>query len=96
MTASNLIIGETYYLMTDGKSGDVCDYSFELLNGTTLSPPMPKLSLPAFYAKTEPVSRICRHFTNANLTFEWSTQDGNILSGAQTPVIEIDSAELIK
>ncbi|MEZ4953635.1 MAG: gliding motility-associated C-terminal domain-containing protein [Saprospiraceae bacterium] len=97
LTASNLIIGETYYLMTDGKGGDVCDYSFELLNGTTLSPAN---------AQIEPAGFLCENgtlilesvgtSTNANLTFEWSTQDGNILSGAQTPVIEIDSAGTYK
>lgn len=33
----NLTIGEKYYLMVDGKSGDRCDYSIEVIEGFTWS-----------------------------------------------------------
>ncbi|MCB0707347.1 MAG: gliding motility-associated C-terminal domain-containing protein [Saprospiraceae bacterium] len=33
ITATNLNIGQIYYLMVDGWAGDVCDYSIEVLQG---------------------------------------------------------------
>ena len=33
VTITGLIVGETYYIMIDGNSGDVCNYSFSLISG---------------------------------------------------------------
>lgn len=33
LSSCNLTPGETYYIMIDGYSGDVCDYTFEAVNG---------------------------------------------------------------
>lgn len=33
LTANNLTIGQTYYIMVDGWGGDVCDYSLSIVSG---------------------------------------------------------------
>lgn len=40
LTATNLTIGNTYYLMIDGWAGDYCDFTLEEISGST-SPPEP-------------------------------------------------------
>ena len=37
---TNLTVGNVYYLMTDGFSGDMCDYTIEVTSGST-TPPVP-------------------------------------------------------
>ncbi|MBK7336742.1 MAG: hypothetical protein IPJ00_11440 [Saprospirales bacterium] len=41
ITANNLVPGQTYYLMIDGFSGEICDYTLDVLSGTigSLGPP---------------------------------------------------------
>jgi hypothetical protein len=34
---NNLVIGDTYYIMVDGFSGDICDYSLTVTSGSTAS-----------------------------------------------------------
>ena len=40
LTMNNLTVGNVYYLMTDGWSGDICDYTIEVAAGNT-TPPVP-------------------------------------------------------
>lgn len=40
LVMTNLTIGNVYYLMTDGFSGDICDYTIEVASGST-TPPTP-------------------------------------------------------
>lgn len=40
LTMTNLTVGNVYYLMTDGFSGDMCDYTIEVTSGST-TPPTP-------------------------------------------------------
>ena len=40
LTYSGFVPGQTYYLMIDGWTGDVCDYEIELLDGS-ITPPAP-------------------------------------------------------
>ncbi|MEM6963967.1 MAG: HYR domain-containing protein [Bacteroidota bacterium] len=37
LSVSNLVIGDTYYLMIDGFAGDLCDYSLQVVAGSTFS-----------------------------------------------------------
>ena len=37
LVMNNLIIGDTYYFMVDGFSGDICDYSLTVTSGATVS-----------------------------------------------------------
>ena len=40
LTMTGLTVGNVYYLMTDGFSGDICDYTIEVTSGST-TPPTP-------------------------------------------------------
>ncbi len=92
LTATDLVIGERYYLMIDGKGGDVCDYSLRLLDGETLSPAN---------AIIEPAGALCEGeqltlnsvgvSANPNLVYEWSTSTGNILGEVNTTSVTIDA-----
>lgn len=92
LTATDLIIGERYYLMIDGKGGDVCNYTLRLLEGETLSPANTQI---------EPAGTLCEGeelmlssvgvSPNPNLVFQWSTLNGHILSGENTNNITIDT-----
>jgi hypothetical protein len=35
-----LLVGKTYYIVVDGYLGDVCDYQINVINGTTVPPPI--------------------------------------------------------
>lgn len=41
LTCTNLVIGQTYYLMLDGWAGDFCDFTLTEISGST-SPPIPE------------------------------------------------------
>lgn len=92
LTATDLVIGQQYYLMIDGKGGDVCDYTLRLLEGSTLSPAE---------AIIEPAGSLCvgseldlnsvGTSPNADLSFLWSTANGNIIDGITTPQININA-----
>lgn len=40
LSASNLVLGQTYYLVVDGFQGDACDYAIDLTQGTLGAPPL--------------------------------------------------------
>lgn len=92
LTCSNLEIGVQYYLMMDGKGGDVCDYTYTLISGTILSPasvfidPVPPLCT----GKTTTITSTAVS-ANANLNYLWTTLDGNIISDPTAPSIEVDA-----
>ncbi len=93
LVADNLIIGETYYFMMDGKNGDVCDYQYELIEGEILSPAG---------VLVDPISILCEDGTldiistavspNTNSTYLWSTPDGNIISDPSASSITVDAS----
>ncbi|MEL6865791.1 MAG: gliding motility-associated C-terminal domain-containing protein [Bacteroidota bacterium] len=39
MLISQLVPGQVYHLMIDGRAGDVCDYAFEVISGISVVPP---------------------------------------------------------
>ncbi len=92
LICDNLTIGEVYYLMMDGKNNDVCDYQYVLVSGEILSP------ADVFI---DPVQTLCFDGNlvinstavspNANLNYEWTTVDGNILSNTTSSTIEVDA-----
>jgi gliding motility-associated-like protein len=92
MTATDLEIGQIYYLMMDGKGGDVCQYSYELLQGVTLSPASAIITPPGYLCDGELITLDATTWSsNAGLTPEWSTMDGNIISGENTTSIVADA-----
>jgi len=93
LVCENLVIGEKYYLMMDGKGGDVCDYSYTLLSGETLSPASVDIetSNPLCEGETIDISANAIS-TNASLSYTWSSIDGNILSNVSSQSIQVDTA----
>ena len=91
LIADDLTIGETYYFMMDGKGSDVCDYQYELVSGTILSPAT---------VIVDPISILCEGGTldivstgvspNNTSTYAWTTNDGNIISDPSGSSITVD------
>ncbi|MEM9821275.1 MAG: gliding motility-associated C-terminal domain-containing protein [Bacteroidota bacterium] len=93
LTCNNLNIGERYYLMMDGKGGDVCDYAYTLISGEILSPASVSIeqSNPLCAGSTTNINAIGLS-SNANLSYNWSSVDGNILSNPTNQNIEVNTA----
>jgi len=92
LNAENLIIGQTYTILIDGKGGDVCDYELAVLDGDVQTPEMAEAGEPVFLCPDEVV------FLNGvgseagnNIVYQWLTSDGNIVSGENTLTPGIDS-----
>ncbi len=97
LTATGLNIGQTYYLMMDGKGGDVCDYFLELVSGTTLSPAHAEIQASGVLCQDATLTlNAVGTSTNPNLSYQWTTIDGHILSSADTPSINIDTSGTYK
>ncbi len=91
--ASGLVIGQVYYLMMDGKEGDVCDYSYEVLSGMILSPAEAVIDSAGFLCEGDTlILDGSASASGPGITYQWSSLDGNILSGENTPVIEVDAS----
>ena len=41
-----LVIGQYYYFVMDGNNGDICQYTIQVLEGSTLVPPLPPAAAP--------------------------------------------------
>lgn len=92
LVCSNLTIGEIYYLMMDGKNGDVCDYKYELVSGEILSPADVFISsVDTLCPNQSLVLDAVAISPNSNLTYQWSTTFGNIISNPQSSFVEVDA-----
>jgi len=78
---SGLVIGEVYHLFIDGWSGSVCDYSFDVTAGSTVSPePLDPVAVAG-------PSAVCEGATGVNYTAplgafssfnSWTVDDGSV------------------
>ena len=84
LTMTGLTIGNVYYLMTDGFSGDMCDYTIEVTSGST-TPPTPD---PAGPISGDPV--FCPGATSVTYCagasafaafYEWTIPPGAVIVG---------------
>ncbi|MCR9289226.1 MAG: gliding motility-associated C-terminal domain-containing protein [Bacteroidetes bacterium] len=93
LNSTNLIIGEKYYLLLDGKGGDVCDFEIEVLSGQTVSPNfLVAVDNPVYFCQgeTESSIEVEDNFTGGvNTLYFWVTQNGDILSTPSEPIIDI-------
>ncbi len=88
ITASGLTIGETYYLMMDGKGGDVCDYEYNLISGDILSPAEAIIeSLDYLCEGSEIILDGSASGSGTGLSYEWSTQNGEIIGDPGEPLV---------
>lgn len=91
MLAEDLEIGQIYYLMMDGKGGDVCEYSYDLLEGITLSPAEATIEPPGYLCIGETLDlEAITWSSNPGLVQQWTTMDGNIVSGENGQIAVID------
>lgn len=91
LNANALTIGEHYVILLDGKGGDVCDYSFEILSG---SPDYPDAIAgdDQFLCENETVTLDgSNSWIGENVIFNWFTQDGNFVEGQSslTPAVDV-------
>jgi len=92
LVCDNLTVGNVYYLMMDGKNNDVCDYQYQLVSGEILSPAdvfVNNVETLCFNSTLTINSTAVS--TNSNLTYDWSTTNGNILSNTTSSSIEVDA-----
>lgn len=91
MTATNLEIGQIYYLMMDGKGGDVCHYDYELIEGITLSPAEATIEPPGYLCEGELLTiEATTWSSNPGIMPQWSTFNGNIVSGENSTAVVVD------
>ncbi len=85
LLAENLIIGENYHIMLDGKGGNVCTFFFNLLQGMTATPEWADAGENTSIC---PGDALVLNGTSTNnaaaTTFTWETDDGSIISGQNT------------
>lgn len=92
VVASNLEVGTVYYLMMDGKGGDVCDYSYRLVEGIILSPAEAVIEGSRYFCKDQETLILDGSTSGSGtpVSYEWSTANGNILGDPTAATIEID------
>lgn len=85
LVAAGLTVGQTYYLMVDGWSVAVCDYSLLVLNGTTGVGISAEAGTDAYLCASENLLLDGSGSTiGSNYSYSWTTTDGNIVSGASS------------
>jgi gliding motility-associated-like protein len=85
LTMTGLTIGNVYYLMTDGFSGDMCDYTIEVTSGSTTPPtPAPAGPIsgdPEFCPGATSVT-YCADPSFGAAFYEWTIPLGAVIVGA--------------
>lgn len=95
LSASNLTIGERYYILFDGKGGDVCEYLIEVTLGFTTSPDFLIPEYDPAYICVEGFSNELQVSNNlseeGDAIYFWETLDGSIIDGqnALVPTVEL-------
>ena len=92
LETENLVVGNNYYIMIDGKGGDRCNFTFNLLEGFTIPPEWSNAGEDVFGCIGEETVLNGMSLNNsAAAEFEWFTDDGNIVSGANTLTPTVDT-----
>lgn len=84
ITASGLTPGQVYYIMVDGWSGDICNFSLTIVGGVNFNPPDPPQQIEADKSDPCPGEVVCYQIppvNNASL-YTWTVpSSGQILVG---------------
>ena len=87
LSYSGFVPGQTYYLMIDGWTGDVCDYEIDVTEGSITPPPPGPANTPQGPTTVCPGATVT--FTvpeTANAGFyNWSAPAGSLINGNPTP-----------
>lgn len=85
LTMNNLTVGNVYYLMTDGFSGDMCDYTIEVTSGST-TPPVPDpagaISGDATFCPGASSVTYCAAASSNAAFYQWTIPSGATIVGA--------------
>lgn len=84
LTMTGLTVGNVYYLMTDGFSGDICDYTIEVTSGST-TPPTPDPAGPingdAEFCPGASSVTYCATTSFGAAFYEWTIPAGAVIVG---------------
>jgi hypothetical protein len=86
MSATNLVVGRPYQLVIDGYNGDVCNFSFLVMNGSTQGPPLGPID------SIEGLDHVCPNATttysippvNNAVSYTWSAPAGSSINGGNS------------
>ena len=85
LTMTGLTVGNVYYLMTDGFSGDICNYTIEVATGSTTPPspdPAGAISGDAVFCLGASSVTYCAATSFGAAFYEWTIPPGAIIVGA--------------
>ena len=91
ITASNLTIGNTYYLMIDGVGGDVCDYVIGALSGLSALVVLPSSSS---ICLGESVNLSANGVSGTGTTYTWSWNDAQNVPHTYTNAVLTDTPSI--
>ena len=86
----NLDIGQSYLFQISGEEGAVCDYQINIMAGNFPLPATANAGLPEIICENASLQLDgTQSNMGENFSYEWVTEDGNIVSGANTltPII---------
>ena len=86
MSATNLVVGRPYQLVIDGYNGDVCNFSFLVMNGSTQGPPLGPID------SIEGLDHVCPNATTTYsippvsnaVSYTWSAPAGSSINGGNS------------
>ena len=84
LTMTGLIVGNVYYLMTDGFSGDICDYTIMVASGSTTPPspdPAGAISGDAVFCPGASSVTYCAAASFGAAFYEWTIPPGATIVG---------------
>lgn len=83
-----LVIGQYYYFVMDGNHGDVCNYTINVTEGSTMVPPLPPagpVEGPAEICVSSPASYSIPEITGANF-YRWTVDGAYAGSGSSAEI----------
>lgn len=87
LTYSNFVPGQTYYLMIDGWTGDICNYEINVTDGSVTPPPPGPANAPQGPTVVCPgatVTFTVPETVNAGF-YNWTAPAGSLINGNPTP-----------
>lgn len=87
LTYSDFVPGQTYYLMIDGWTGDVCDFEIDLTDGSITPPPPGVPSAPQGPSVVCPGATVTYSIPDVDNAgqYTWSAPPGSLINGQPTP-----------
>ena len=86
LTYCNFVPGQTYYLMVDGWTGDVCNYEIEVLDGSVTPPPSGQPAVPS--GPIEVCPGAVAVYTIPEVTgagyYQWTTPPGSKINNSNS------------